>query len=614
MAETTTDGLHVPIKTTFDGSGTTAANAAFDKTKGHVKETESAAKDLGLTAENLKAQLTGLLAAGAVWQQFKEGFEQVAALEQAMNQLERATKRNGESFDVVRGKIVGMAESLKKAAGVDDDAAIKGMVALYNATGDVANATDLARLAADVSVGSGKTYEESMQLVTSAAQGKTRALVALKLATDEDTASTLTAQQALDRIQSSFGGAAQNAKGLKVELDRLKEGWEDVRNETVERVTPSLEVVIKLVLSFFTALDGAWRMVADALVGVYGMLGKFGSYMKALVTGDVEGMKAAVVGMGKEAKGATDSIVEGARTAAKKIEDIWAGARAAIELGNTTPKAIGGSGGDKSGGGDIGKGQYGPALKEFEDYERKMFEFEQGLIKERAKAWEKYEAAKLALKKYGAKEDSRLEKELDKERERFMDAQTQRIKDQAMLEREVAKEKAQMGLRLASATVGLGRALFGESKELALAEAMINTAAAITEASPNVWLMAFAAVSGAAQIAKIQSVQPSGSGDVTVGKGFDNAQYDAAAVAGGRRWAMDMVGKFGSGASAGWSEGMRGAGRGNTYDNRSTNNYNISVQGFLNPSDQHSMAQFARRLAVVNKTVEGQRRTARTSR
>lgn len=614
MAETTTDGLHVPIKTTFDGSGTTAANAAFDKTKGHIKETESAAKDLGLTAENLKAQLTGLLAAGAVWQQFKEGFEQVAALEQSMNQLERAVKRNGDNFDVVRGKVVGMAEALKKAAGVDDDAAIKGMVALYNATGDVANATELARLAADVSIGTGKDFEESMQLVTGAAQGKTRALVALKLATDEDTAATLTAQEALDRIQKSFGGAAQDAKGLKVELNRLKEGWEDVRNETVDRVAPSLEWAIKLVSSLVIVVDTIWRTVADTFVGIVGVAGKFSDYMKALLSGDMEGMKAAVVGMGKEAKGATDSIVHGAEIASDKVLAIWTDTRAAIELGNKTPTAIGGSGGSKGGGVDQGKGAFGPDLKLKEDYERKMFEFEQGLIKERAKAWDKYEAAKLAMKKAGAKEEARIEKELDKQRADAMDAQTQRIKDQALLEKEVAKEKAQMQMRLASAAVGLGRALFGESKELALADALINTAAAIVEASPNVWLMAFAAVSGAAQIAKIQSVQPSGSGDVTVGKGFDNAQYDAAAVAGGRRWAMDMVGKFGSGASAGWSEGMRGAGRGNTYDNRSTNNYNISVQGFLNPSDQHSMAQFARRLAVVNKTVEGQRRTARTSR
>jgi hypothetical protein len=614
MAETTTDGLHVPIKTTFDGYGTTAANAAFDKTKGHVKETDSAAKDLGYTAEALKTQLMGLLAAGAVWQQFKEGFEQVTALEQTMNQLERAVKRNGDSFSEVRGKIVGMADALKKAAGVDDDAAIKKMAELYNATGDVANAMALVALSTDVAVGAGMDLERAMDLVTRAAMGQTRGLKELNISIEEGGDKTENANKALEAIRKNFGGAANDAKGLKVEVNRLSEAYEDLRNNIVEKVSPAFSWLIKVFLS----ASAYWSSLYDLITTNAPNLG-------AVVTGTMRGLWEGIKGNTASAEAEWAHVVAVSNTNAskvamigeelkKKLSEIWSGVGGSPVEGGK-PKAIV-TPGSEAGTSEVGK-YYGPSVQEaaklLEAYEEKVFKFEQEMIKERAKAWEKHEAAKLAMKKAGAKEETRIEKELDKQRADAMDAQTQRIKDQALLEKEVAKEKAQMGLRLASAAVGLGRSLFGESKELALAEAMINTAAAVTEASPNVWLMAFAAVSGAAQIAKIQSIQPSGN-DVTAGKGFDNAQYDAAAVAGGRRWAMDMVGKFGSGASAGWADGMRGAGRGNTYDNRSTNNYNISVQGFLNPGDQHSMAQFARRLAVVNKTVEGQRRTARTSR
>lgn len=610
----TNEGFDVWLRTHFDGNALAAARESFDKTKGKAKETDSAMKDLGLSAESLKGQLIGLVGVAAVWQQFKEGFEQVAALEQAMNQLERATKRNGDNFDVVRGKIVGMAESLKKAAGVDDDAAIKGMVDLYNATGDVANATDLARLAADVAVGSNKTFEESMALVTGAAQGKTRALVTLKLAKDDDAAATLTAQQALDRIQSSFGGAAQGAKGLKVELNRLKEGWEDVRNETVERVAPSLEFIIKLFSSLGIGIDTIVRTFADGTVGLIVIAGHAVDYVKALVKGDMKGVNAAAIAIREEASGVTASIVHGAEIASDKVLAIWTETRAAIELGNATPKAIGGAGG-KGGGGDMGKGQYGPELKLFEEYEEKMFKFEQALIKERAAAWAKYEAAKLALSKGSAKEMERIEKELDKERERMMDAQTARIRDQVRLQKQAEQSKREQAWATADAAIGAGYAVFGESKGIAIAEAIINTAKGATAAYPNFVLMALIIASGLAQVAKIRSTEPSGGGDATQGKGFDVPSYDAAAVAGGRRWAMDMVGKWGAGASAGWAEGMAGAGRGSTtYDNRSTVNLHMSVAGFLDPSDQHQMAKFARNLAVVNKTVEGQRRTARTSR
>lgn len=608
----TNEGFDVWLRTHFDGNALAAARESLDKTKGKAKETDSAMKDLGLSAESLKGQLIGLVGVAAVWQQFKEGFEQVAALEQEMNQLERATKRNGESFDVVRGKIVGMAESLKKAAGVDDDAAIKGMIALYNATGDVANATDLARLAADVSVGSGKTYEESMQLVTSAAQGKTRALVALKLATDEDTASTLTAQQALDRIQASFGGAAQEAKGLKVDLNRLKEGWEDVRNETVERVTPSLEFIIKLFSSLGIVIDTIVRTFADGTVGLIVIAGHAVDYVKALVKGDMKGVNAAAIAIREEASGVTASIVHGAEIASDKVLAIWTETREKIELGTKTPSAIGGGGGAET---EAQKKAREQAAKGAEELAKRVFEFEQGLIKERAAAWAKYEAAKLALSKGSAKEMERLEKDLDKERKRMMDAQTARIRDQVRLQKQAEQSKREQAWATADAAIGAGYAVFGESKGIAIAEAIINTAKGATAAYPNFVLMALIIASGLAQVAKIRSTEPSGSGDATQGKGFDVPSYDAAAVAGGRRWAMDMVGKWGAGASAGWAEGMAGAGRGSTtYDNRSTVNLHMSVAGFLDPSDQHQMAKFARNLAVVNKTVEGQRRTARTSR
>ena len=42
----------------------------------------------------------------------------------------------------------------------------------------------------------------------------------------------------------------------------------------------------------------------------------------------------------QEIKGTTDSMVQGAKDAAKKIEDIWKGTRQAIELGTKTPSAI----------------------------------------------------------------------------------------------------------------------------------------------------------------------------------------------------------------------------------------------------------------------------------
>jgi hypothetical protein len=105
------EDFEVWLRSRFDGDALKAAQHSFDQTRKKANETDNALKDMGYSAETLKKELMGLLAFAEVVAQFKEGFEQVAALEQAMNQLERATKRNGDNFDVVKGKIVGMAES-----------------------------------------------------------------------------------------------------------------------------------------------------------------------------------------------------------------------------------------------------------------------------------------------------------------------------------------------------------------------------------------------------------------------------------------------------------------------------------------------------------------------
>ena len=610
MADNRED-FEVWLKSRYDGDAMKAAQADFKRTQDAAKKTDESFKDMGYSADALKQQLTGLLAFSTVVAQFREGFEQVAALEQAMNQLERAAKRNGDSFDVVKGQIIGMADALKKAAGVDDDAAIKKMVSLYNATGDVANAMNLVALAADVAVGSGLEFEQASDLVTKAATGEVGELKRLGITIDENGTKTEKATRGLDALQKNFGGAANGAKGLKVKLDGLNESYEDMRNTLVEKLTPALEIAMNLIESFFVALDGAWRLFSDAVVGTLGFFGKFGSYMKALLSGDLAGMKAAVSGMGAEVNGAYDSMVAGAEATKKKIADIWTvpeggGIKAGKPTAIVTP-----------GGGSALAEQINEWQQEMNRWHQIQGALNLEFLKKKLADEKKHEDAKLALRKHGAKETERIEKQLDAERERLMDAQTQRIRDQVRLEKQAAQAKTEMAFRYADAAIGAATAVFGQSKEIAYAEAIINTARAITAASPNVWLMAFAAATGVAQLAKISSTEPGGGADATRGQGFDNPNSDAAARLGGRRWAADMIGEFTGGVREGWAAGMMGSARGgNTtnYDQRRTYNVHLHGAGLIDPSNQQMLLQLKRNLDMVGSRVDSQRTLARAAR
>lgn len=75
-------------------------------------------------------------------------------------------------------------------------------------------------------------------------------------------------------------------------------------------------------------------------------------------------------------------------------------------------------------------------------------------------------------------------------------------------EKEEAAERQALRLRQASASVALARELFGDIKEVRLAQIIVDTAAAIAEANPNIPLMALAAAIGAAQFANAAAANP----------------------------------------------------------------------------------------------------------
>jgi hypothetical protein len=91
--------------------------------------------------------------------------------------------------------------------------------------------------------------------------------------------------------------------------------------------------------------------------------------------------------------------------------------------------------------------------------------------------------------------------------------ETEKIK----LAKLTAEQKKELAFTVANAAIALGRELFGESKALAVASAIVNTAEGVSKAltvGPPVGfvLAGIVAAMGAAQIAKILSTEPGGGG------------------------------------------------------------------------------------------------------
>jgi hypothetical protein len=183
-----------------------------------------------------------------------------------------------------------------------------------------------------------------------------------------------------------------------------------------------------------------------------------------------------------------------------------------------------------------------------------------------------------------------------------------------------AKSNREMNAQiLDSAITTLGNA-FGIGKEIAIANAIVNTYEGATKALAQGGILgevmaAIVIATGLAEIATIASTNPgttasTGASTASAGGGFDDPSHDFQAYVGGQKWARDMVDQYSAGAAAGFKSQMV------TNDNRKyvssnkegnkTTNYKISAPGFIDSANKAGMRRFVRELQVA-QTLEGAR-------
>lgn len=188
-----------------------------------------------------------------------------------------------------------------------------------------------------------------------------------------------------------------------------------------------------------------------------------------------------------------------------------------------------------------------------------------------------------------------------------------------------AQAKLDMEVAVINGGLSLAGDAFGIKKELAIAQAVINTYEAAAQCIADYGLpygailAALAVAMGLEDVAQITSTSQPTMGGLSAqsiqgisgsAAGFDDPSNDQAAYQGGRKWAADMIQHFSGGAtSAGWASGMgSGSGRSVTNNNSSVTNINISG-GILDPNQREGMKMLARRLAIAQQS-DGQRRIA----
>ncbi len=603
MADDKTN-LEVAIKSTFDGKGTADAAVGIRKVGESAKETSTSVADL-------KKSFTELIAAAAVISFLKEATEGALDMEKALRLVDQTAVKMGLGVEETRKKVQDFASELSALAGVEDDEIVKAVGRSFAATNDLAQAMARAAMAADLATKYSIDYGEAMNVVEDAARGKTKGLDALTKTTTTGTDATEKAANAMLYLEKNVKGATSATNDHVIQVARLQAQWKNVKDTIGEAVIPAIEWLQD---AFFSVGNGVGLVAAktmNLMTTTAEGFGSLGDAMKKMLAGDFkEGWASFTKTMAETDKKLTDlnnlaeddaekrdrAYFEGKK---KRIQDIVTEQlKANKTIENDGPKK------DKKADTEVYDNE-----KQRQD---QLLKSEAARLKAAIQERKEFEAAKITLAKWGAKETSRIEESIDDERERLMDAQTKRIRDQVMLKKAAAEYEKEMNLEVANSSLALMGQLFGDSKELAVAQAIINTYEGATKAlaQGGIYgpiLAAIVIASGLASVAKITST-----GDSTKGSGFDDPGNDAAARIGGRRWAADMIGEFSAGASQGWAQGMRAGGnQTTTNDNRRTFNVHMHGAGFIDPTNINSMKQFHRALQVIDKQYAGQRTVAR---
>lgn len=151
--------------------------------------------------------------------------------EQAQAKLANTLRQAAGATDVQIASTEKWIAAQGKAFGVTDDELRPALAKLAVATGDVGKAQDLARLAMDVSAGSGKSLE---QVTTALAKAQTQGVSSLSrlgVATKDAAGNTLTLAQVTDEMSKKYKGSAATAadtaagkqKILTTQLGELQE-------------------------------------------------------------------------------------------------------------------------------------------------------------------------------------------------------------------------------------------------------------------------------------------------------------------------------------------------------------------------------------------------------
>lgn len=262
---------------TFDILARDNASGTFDRIGHSAKGTYGPLSGLGSKLKSVAKYGALAAAAGAVLAA-KWGIDAVKAAakdQQAQELLKGALQRNAGA---TRGQVKDVEKwiaSVGRATGVTDDELRPALGRLVTATKDVGKAQDLARLAMDVSAGTGKSLESVSTALMKAQNGNVSSLSRLGIKTKDAEGNTLSLKEVTKQLADTYGGAAADkADTFQGKMDRLKLIYDETKEAIGSKLLPVLSDLGDWFLSKgIPAISKTWGWLKEKLGPVFSFVG-----------------------------------------------------------------------------------------------------------------------------------------------------------------------------------------------------------------------------------------------------------------------------------------------------------------------------------------------------
>lgn len=545
-------GLHVA--TTSDDAKLAAVAGDLDKVNSKLAENAGASKDAtdatkehGGAVDELKGKIVDLVAGIVSWtvaiKFLIDSFKAAASAEEAMVQLDAVSQRFGGTVTGQLPKLHEWVDSFEEASGIAKENMIPGLNTLTLALHDTGKAQEVVEVASSMAARGLGTFEENMGVLT---RTVTTGLVPLRATTavavmlrqgGTDLGATI------DKLHNEFHDMGAGVNTTAMEMRRNAEAWD----ETKEKIGSVLIVLggglrpaMEAVSVVIAKIVSGWTMLTGVFAASIAVFKDVGHGLKALVHGDfaeVRKTNDAIVG---DFANVLDKYVTKAQAMEKSVKTVWAdvgkaAAGAAKEsLTGMDFKPKRGGAGDDSGSTDeggtklpkalkLGTDSLADELKKRETFERLFYQQVQAQRDKDKKNEE--DTQKLLTKDLKTMHGQRLADyvaELQKERA----ALTENDQRSFELDQRIGMARKQLGKEVAQANIdanvgaidtilGAASQAFGQNKEIAAAQAIMNTYEGASKALAQggiygIVLAALVIAAGMKQVDTILSTEPGG--------------------------------------------------------------------------------------------------------